>query len=176
MSYTEFQVCPRIISGGGAITDNTVKSYYSSGATSEDWYAGMPLVQKNDGTVTPASGNSSSEAIRYIALKDHDSSAEGKSVFVAVQAITPSTIFEGQYNASSTGSGDAVQATIGDQYDIKIDATTHNWGPDIDDQTGAIVEITDIGSNYRWFEESSATDYGICRFKFIAETWDNNPA
>lgn len=180
MARTEFQFPPRIVKNGGPITSDVYKAYYSSGATSEDWYKGQPLSLRDDGTVTLATDSSGigtgGANVRFIALTDHDSSAEGESVFVTVQEITQDTVFEGQLNASSTGDTTPVQAMIGDRYDVVLDTSApYGWGPDVDDTTNPACEIVDVEPNWQWMRNSATEDYGLVRFKFLESIIETAP-
>jgi|DEB0MinimDraft_10_1074344.scaffolds.fasta_scaffold00610_5 hypothetical protein len=139
-----------IVSGGGPITSDVYKAYYSDGtAGSEDWKKGEPLyldggVLKRIGTSGTASADSvntddtgfGAAARRFIALADHDSSAVGKSDFVSVQEITPESVVRVQVAASS-----ATSPTIAN---LKTTLATYDpasfyksaadvWGIDVDE-------------------------------------------
>jgi len=170
MARTEYMACPRIVMNGGPITSDVVKSYYSSGATSEDWIAGSLLQLTASGLVTlpVAVGNDIGAAtnVRYIALKANDSSANEKSIFVAVQAITEDTVFEGQLCDTGSGSSIPAQAMIGDRLDVWLH-TTGVWAPDINDTTNPVVEIVDVETNFDPYSTEKGNVYGLVRFKFL---------
>lgn len=177
MARTEGQIKPRIVKNGGPITNLSYKSYYSSGAAGEDWEAGDWLQLRDDGTVTKSTDSSGigtgGTNVRFIALSDHDSSAEGKSVFVPVQAITQDTVFRGQLGASSTGSTIPVQAMIGNRYDVT--AINSTLVVDVDDTTNPCVEITDVEPNWNPFKSESSESYGMVEFKILPSVLETAP-
>lgn len=120
-------VAMQIVSGGGPITKDVYKSYYSDGtAGSEDWKKGEllyldGLYLKRVGT----SGTASADSVntddtgygaafrRFIALSDHDSSVYAsthpkagqactESQYVPVQEVYSTTVIRAQIAASST--------------------------------------------------------------------------
>lgn len=160
----------RIVSNGGPITSDVYKSYYSAGtAASEDWKKGEMLYLdagyiKRIGTSGTAdafttAGDSFDAAYkRFIALTDHDSSAEGESVYVSVQEVLPETTFEIQLSssASTTPTLGAAKVLQGDPLGVYMSAS-NVWGLDVDVNSDGIFTVMSKASDYNWSTTTTST-------------------
>lgn len=169
MARTNGQIQSRIVKNGGPITHLRYKSYYSDGSTGEDWKAGNLLRLVNDGTVTKCLDSTGlgtgAKGIRFVALADHDSSAEGASVFVAVQEITQDTVFEMQVHHDTAASAVTTSANIGDRFDIDLVGDVQVV--DLQDTSDPCVEIIDIEANYNPFKSDATGQYSMVYVKVL---------
>lgn len=157
----------RIAKNGGPITKDVYKSYYSDGtAAKEDWKKGELLHLSATGKIARADGAEGSGAYGtataldndapwdaahkwFIALSDHDSSAEGKSVYVPVQEITADTVFEIQLAASSTTAPTQANVLLGVDGYGAYTSTTGVWGLDVDDASNGMFVVVAKSSDYK---------------------------
>ena len=164
---TTATVAAVIVKNGGPITSDVYKAYYSAGtAASEDWKKGELLYLVAGYIKRIGTGESAAEIDtddtgldaaykRFIALSDHDSSAEGKSVYVPVQEITADTVLELQVSASSTTAPTQANVAQGTAYTAYMSAL-NVWGLNVDG-SGAkgIFVVTDKDSDTKWMISDS---------------------
>jgi len=151
----------RIVKNGGPITSDVYKAYYNDGgAADEDWKKGELLHLSATGYIARADGAEGSGVYGtataldndapwdaahkwFIALSDHDSSAEGKSVHVAVQEIMADTVLEIQCAASGATAPDCSALLQGVDGYGAYTSTTGVWGLDVDDASNGMFVIVD---------------------------------
>lgn len=159
----------RIVKNGGPITSDVYMAYYSAGtAATEDWCKGDILHLSATGKLARADGAEGSGVYGtataldndapwdaahkwFIALSDHDSSAEGKSVYVPVQEITADTVFEIQLAASSTTAPTQANVLLGVDGYGAYTSTTGVWGLDVDDASNGMFVVVAKSSDYSPF-------------------------
>ena len=169
---TAATVQARIVKNGGPITKDLYKAYYNDGtAAKEDWKRGelvyldaTGVIARGDATLTngtlgtakalakDASNDAFGQARRwFIALEDHDSSAEGASVYVAVQEILSDTVLEVQLNANSTTAPTQENVLNGQIYGGYLE-TTGVWGLNVDDAdaSNGVLVVQDKDSDVKW--------------------------
>jgi len=159
---TTATVAVKIVKHGGPVTKDVYKAFYSDGtAASEDWKKGE-LLYLVDGFIKRIGTSGSAASViatttgyttgakRFIALTDHDSSAEGESVFVAVQEVTSDTVLELQVAASSTTAPTQANVAQGTAYGAYMSATNVvGLDVDVSGATGLFV-ATDKDSETKW--------------------------
>jgi len=186
---TTATVQARIVKNGGPITSDVYKSYYLDGtAAKEDWAKGELVyldatngaIVRGDYTVTNgtfgtaaavntnASNDPVSEARRwFVTLAGHDSSAEGKSVYVALQEILTDTVLEFQCAASSTTAPLMASYEAGQKYGAYVSATGV-WGIDIDIEGAyGFLVVQDKDSDTKWMVAESAVAGTAGSGKFV---------
>jgi len=159
-----------VVSNGGPITKDVYKSLYSAGTSaSEDWVKGEMLHLK-DGFITRigtfgtadafTTGGDSFDAAykRFIALEDHDASAFGKSVYVAVQEVRPETVLEIQLAASGSTAATLAAAKYlqGKPMGVYLSASGI-WGLDVDVNAAGILVPTKSAADYNGPKITTAT-------------------
>jgi hypothetical protein len=177
---TAATIQPRIVSGGGPITNDVHRAFYSAGTSaSEDWARGEILTLRlgfiyrigtfdTAGQLDTDDAGFSSALRHFIALTDHDSSAFGATSYVAVQEITNDTVLEFQL-ANSAGNDadiDQLNTVLASREAMAIyksaaasGATPGNvWGVDTEDATTkGVIVIEQKGSDYQWMRQSTST-------------------
>lgn len=165
----------KIVSGGGPITRDVFKAYYSAGtAASEDWSDGELLYLdglyiKRIGTCGAASSDSvntddtgfSAAFRRFIAIGAHDASADGASKHVAVQEILPTTVLEFQLAASSSTSPTIanLQTAMATYEPVSLyKSATDIWGIDVDEnEDKGVFVVEKFASTYNWMTTATTT-------------------
>lgn len=161
------------ISSGGAVTIERYK-----GDNSSVWKKGQlvllssgVLVKASAGTATVDTDDIASGAKLFIALADLDVAS---SDYQEVQRVDSDTIFEGPLlssDAGGTAPATAPSTIIGATYALYQDASG-NWGPDKNVTAKALVEVTDVESEFSPFRDttlfvdSNSERYNMVRFKF----------
>jgi hypothetical protein len=162
----------RIVKNGGPKTHELYQAYYNAGTSAtEDWARGelvfldqTGVIARGDGTLTNGTfGTATALALDtandafatprrwFITLEDHDSSAEGASVYVAVQEILSDTVLEVQLAATGATAPSQANVLNGQTYG-GISEATGVWGLNVDDAdaTNGIMVVQDKDADTAW--------------------------
>jgi hypothetical protein len=174
---TAATVQAKIVKNGGPVTSDQYMAYYNDGTSAkEDWAVGelvyldqTGVIARGDATLTNGTfGTAKALALDatndafatprrwFIAMTDHDSSAEGESVYVSVQEILSDTVLEVQLNASGSTAPTQANVLNGQTYGGYLE-TTGVWGLNVDDAdaTNGIMVVQDKDSDTAWMVDET---------------------
>lgn len=166
----------RICRNGGPVTKDVYKAYYSAGtAANEDWSAGELLyldanVIKRIGTFGTAAqidtddGGLNGAYRHFIALDDHDASADAKSDYVSVQEVLNDTELEVQLGASSStaptvANARTTLASVNVLAIYKSDGSGSSgrdcMAADVDTSSKGVLAVIDFDDDTEWMKSET---------------------